>query len=766
MAERRMTIKERSSLANGLKSSEAREGILWSCDVIILSPVKPRRQNSHFKQTFSDLRPMIVSILRSGRVLTREILKKDFYAKTRVWDLFIAVGCFLQLLRSAERNRPARTLAATPFYNYYHYDIYRQNIMMKLPIVFALLLVLALSLPALAQDGAVDLTARCETFDATIAPLCTGRIKNTASVFATDKWTQQALYDHIKMNLNLATIACGSDHTLNTLCNGAFKECIDVPVTGNLNGVPYGTISVFVSPCYKDCAETSTSCFQNVNSTCNGIYNDSNVVDFPVATNTFDLTSYGGPKYPVACLDINTVNSKGEVKCPAPLLTRPTNDTEGDTIRGYTYVGGSCIFPCPSPFFTNKQWQQFHDMVYIMGIISFICTSIILFTYAVLNRRYDRHAICIIFLSFSLWLIMLTDMVFIGVDYDLLCPEPGRFARQFDSGCASTGVIFQFAAVSAIMWWSTMSFDLWMVIKRIKGTKTYEKYYIIVINVIAIILTGIPAIKKQYGYGIGGLGCWILDNSWQNGVFWGPLTVCLLVGMVFIGLILKEVYDVVKRVDTGRTKTSRIIRYNLKPFIIVVLLFLQFSYLFVYHFWIQDNTPRFNDAMVEYVMCVTTGATDCVAKTIPFPAQFLYLFFLRLLGIEVLVLYGLNSRTKKIWANSFFFHNRFYHITFSFKTSMSSTHTSKDGASTQMRSTAHSISRGGRGGLENDSRRADMSFEVSEGNINNNEEFTNFENDTAKPEQVTRTPSRPRIMFHDDSVSEIVAEAPVVSEAP
>eukprot|EP01132_Coremiostelium_polycephalum_P006680 gene6680-8264_t len=343
-----------------------------------------------------------------------------------------------------------------------------------------------------------------------------------------------------------------------------------------------------------------------------------------------------------------------------PSHDQNSSDRYEDTRRGYQFVGDTlpCVFPCPSPFFDSFEWRQYEIMVKVVGVVSFVTSLIVIMTYGLLNKKYDRHTTGILFLSFALFLIMLTDVVFVDQGYELLCPEPGRFARQFDKGCAATGIIFQFGSVSSVLWWSTMAFDLWLAIRKIT-TKTYEKYYIVVLNSVALILTLVPIAGDQYAYGMAGLGCWIKDSNWANGVFWIPLSIFLFIGMVFIVLILYEIYKVVHAVHKNNKK--KLIEYNLKPFIIVVFIFVEFVYLFGYNIYLQRNKQNFIDEMERYVICLHMNPGNdkaCKANTIPFAAQFVFLFFLRILGVEVLIFYGINTRVKKIWKNSFVLNNR------------------------------------------------------------------------------------------------------------
>ncbi|GAM18572.1 hypothetical protein SAMD00019534_017470 [Acytostelium subglobosum LB1] len=438
----------------------------------------------------------------------------------------------------------------------------------------------------------------------------------------------------------------------------------------------YTVMSMYGSVCHKDCANIHSNCSLDGLLDCEEKYPNSNAVVFPEVANTYDLSYYGGPSsYSIPCLDINDIGSNRteQFTCPSPLIGRNSTGRQRqiDEENGYIFVGDAmpCVFPCPAPIFSMHKWGIFKSTVEITATISFICTTIVLFTYAVLNKDYDRHAICIIGISFGLWTSNIANMIFFNAGWELQCPEPGRQGVQSDRRCAAQGVLFQFGIVTAILWWSTMAFDIWLVLRRVK-TRSYHKYYIVVITLISVFLTVLPAGMNKYTSTFGGIGCWIGDYNYANGVFWGPLTIFLLVGIVFIILILYEVFNVVKRVDTGKKKSIRLIRYNLKPFLIILLVSVEFISMFCYHFYLQGIKSTVIDKMIVWVTCLLAGGGDqCVLNPIPFGAQFMYYFFLRLIGIEMLLFYGISGRAKQIWVTSFLFHNRFYSINLSLSSS-------------------------------------------------------------------------------------------------
>ncbi|EGC30844.1 hypothetical protein DICPUDRAFT_99405 [Dictyostelium purpureum] len=351
--------------------------------------------------------------------------------------------------------------------------------------------------------------------------------------------------------------------------------------------------------------------------------------------------------------------------CPQPLLYRNTTNREKDIESGFEFVGDTnCVLPCPSPLFTTKQWDSFFLMSLVLGSISMFASLFLIITYSPLvNRNHTRHTIGILSMFIGIFFIMVSDgrqLWDIELGNEKYCPEPGRYARQSDTKCLTTGLFFQFGCVSAILWWSTLAFDLWITIakKRIT-TRKQIIYYIVALNAVAIVLTFGPIVKKQYGFGQAAIGCWMLDLKYQYGFFWVPLGICLSIGSVFIGLILYEIYkisDIVKK---------KYLRKHIKPLCLIVLMCIEFFYMFIYYSYVTANQSKYNKSMTEYIECLMINAANqpgtykCDLKTISPSAQFTFLFALRLMGLEGMIFYGFTRQTKKIWKKSYWFNNSY-----------------------------------------------------------------------------------------------------------
>ncbi|EAL65938.1 G-protein-coupled receptor family protein [Dictyostelium discoideum AX4] len=351
--------------------------------------------------------------------------------------------------------------------------------------------------------------------------------------------------------------------------------------------------------------------------------------------------------------------------CPSPLIYKNSTDRISDINRGYQFIGETnCVQPCPSLVYSESDWKNFFDASLYGGAISIFCSLFLLITYSPLvNNKHNRHTISIMFLFSGIFIMLASNgRVFWNNNegyFDRICPEKGRFARQSDRYCLAMGIFYQFGCLTGMMWWTTLSVDVWMTIKKIKISNRQIFYYACIVNFLAIFLTFIPIARDQYGASNFGIGCWILGLWDQVFGFWAPLGICLTIGCIFITLIMYEIYKA-----TGQIKKKLLLKYY-KPLVLIILMFFEFFYMFIFITYIIDHRNKYNDEVAEYIVCILINSGNpnydeiCkIKRSIPPAAQFLFFLFSRLMGFEGVIFYGLTNQTKRIWLRSFWFNNR------------------------------------------------------------------------------------------------------------
>ncbi|KAK5583698.1 hypothetical protein RB653_005296 [Dictyostelium firmibasis] len=352
------------------------------------------------------------------------------------------------------------------------------------------------------------------------------------------------------------------------------------------------------------------------------------------------------------------------LQCRGDLIYRNVTNRIEDEKIGFNFVEyngtyQSCVIPCPSPFFTIQKWNEFLNMSLVMGTISFFCGLFLLVTYSpIVNKTHNRHTIGVMCMSFGVCLAMCSDMWNFGSNFNdkSICPSPGQYLTTSNARCLSSGIFLQFGGVFGFLNWTLLSFDLYMNIKGII-TKNYDKYYVIGALIISIIFTFVPIVNDQYSMSYIGLGCWLGSAMYQLIFFWILLSICLIVSSVFIILILKEVYVIIK---LSKQKTS--LKGNIRPLLCISITGFAFFYMFFYYISIVVKGDYYERILNEYTDCLmdpTKDVSECESPRMSQASEFVFLLCLRLLGIGAFIFYGINKKVKKIWLKSYWFNNSF-----------------------------------------------------------------------------------------------------------
>eukprot|EP01133_Synstelium_polycarpum_P010215 gene10215-11901_t len=175
----------------------------------------------------------------------------------------------------------------------------------------------------------IDPSARCQVYEN--FDICRGRLANPYSIYVPGGDTQLYLYQQLYSLLTFSMTQgddCYNNHTINLLCNQAFKECIDVPMDDKRGT----SLSVFVSICRDSCEVANMGC---------GLSTDCDATDhkgidhFPSRLNQFDLSPYGLRSIPVKCLGIT--DSDADPNAPTP-SAKPSGDPTSSTTTTTSYV--------------------------------------------------------------------------------------------------------------------------------------------------------------------------------------------------------------------------------------------------------------------------------------------------------------------------------------------------------------------------------------------------------------------------------------------
>ncbi|EGG22800.1 G-protein-coupled receptor family protein [Cavenderia fasciculata] len=530
-----------------------------------------------------------------------------------------------------------------------------------------------------AQDyHPVDPTGRCEKYigDPVDTPLCQGLLANADSVYVNSTASQSDLQTQalqFKLILDFGgSDQCKVQNTYKTLCALFFMECIEYQVPNT------STVLAFPKfPCSANCYNTTELCQIPTNLLdCSSkvIGGGYNFTLFPLESALYNLTSFGGDtNHSVTCQNPNLINSNTTFGlCPFPLVEHPTDDQERSTYEGYIYISNisSCVAPCPSPLFKPQIWTNIFTMGDILSFLSFFATIFLIITYGILNpkiTRFDKINLCV--MSAACGVALAGVIQAINGTQDSLCPEPGRSASPIDDLCLTTGFILHVSALYVVTWWCIMAFEVWFAIKTVGAKKReFFKYYCIGTSLISWIFPIATISAKEYHAGPGNVFCWIWSSKYRNIFFWGPLGVFLFAGTIFLILLIREIYIIVS-IKISKMDQSRwnILKMEVKPIGSLVAYYTILLYLFAYDQYIVSAQHEYFASIPQYFACLTNPKTtdpeqECLVLGPSVAGVGFFVFCIRIFGFFSFLLYGLSSRTKKIWSQSIVFNNKIVKI--------------------------------------------------------------------------------------------------------
>ncbi|KYR02616.1 G-protein-coupled receptor family protein [Tieghemostelium lacteum] len=537
---------------------------------------------------------------------------------------------------------------------------------MKINLLFSIFCFLVLFVNSIKsqQDVIYDPNATCEIYNGD--PTC-DQFLATKSIYIPSGYNQSYYINQVKETSGLLPSFGGkecleSSTTYTNLCSFFLVGCIQFQTSTNV------TVSLPKRTCRSSCQYSLDLCtIPDIVYSCESV-NSKGTYLYPITNQIYDLTAYGGNSSTIVqCLDpvsiVGNFTLNTTASCPAPLLYHETTDREADKKRGYYFTSdnSNCVLDCLAPIFTKKEWKLLFDESAVLSILSTFLCLFLLITYAIINQKKSQFDYQFSIFISGVFLMSLSGMVTgIAGPQKSFCPEPGRIAINSDAICGSTGFLFQFGLTFAIMWFGIMSFEIFWSVKFMNKPLHFLKYYIIVTLILSTLFSTIPYNNVGIQYARGTVLCWIRGSAYQTALMWVPMGIVLTVATICILLVCLEIYRILK--STGR---GGIIKLQLKPFLMIFLIYFSFVYMFIFEFYMRKQTDIYYSKIPDYANCLAReniegGNPDSCRLAGPTLALMgSYVYFLRIFGTYCFLLYGISSKTKRIWLKSKFFNNSY-----------------------------------------------------------------------------------------------------------
>ncbi|EGC28790.1 hypothetical protein DICPUDRAFT_85139 [Dictyostelium purpureum] len=515
----------------------------------------------------------------------------------------------------------------------------------------------------------LDPNGSCQTYIGDLQnQLCNGFLVNPNSVYINSTSTQEEIRNFgylVRLAINIRPVeSCkNSSDTYKFLCSYLFPECAEYtdPITKKTYAYP-------LLPCNDNCVSMTKTCqISSSRINCNmkeTVIVDGTNVSFPYFPK--NSTSYGinAPTFSDSCINTTNIVSQNTTiqKCYPPLVYHVTKDQVYDESIGYIFPSpnSSCVVNCPAPLYYPNQWRNLFKLSDVLSILSCILTLFLVITLGVINPKLSRFDKINVALLTSIFCQSFSGalLTFNGTE-KTLCPEPGRFASHIDGVCVASAFILHGTSLLVVQWWCIMSFEIWFTIFQV-GRKQKDRfiYYLISTIIIAWIPPIVAISNSQYTGGPQMPFCWMNNFNYQRFSFWLPLGIFLCGGGIFLILLIREIYIIISSATDSKKKSRvKLLKMELKPMISLVMYFSILLYLFIYDQWVNNHKHIYTDSIPDYGLCIAQSQdpSKCLLKAPDIAGFGYFIYSIRVFGIYAFLIYGLSSRTFKIWQANYLF---------------------------------------------------------------------------------------------------------------
>ncbi len=242
--------------------------------------------------------------------------------------------------------------------------------------------------------------------------------------------------------------------------------------------------------------------------------------------------------------------------------------------------GTGCALTCPGPLNTPSEYDTMMRIAWILSTLGTVAGIYMLLTYTIFEKkRKQLLTLSLIFKSFVLSAIFTVQAITYPQMEDRFCLDPTTPYDQHDVGlCVVQGVAIGYFPFSIVCWWLCLAFDIRLKsIKQRKNIGHYYKYYFIFSTFLPLLVNVIPRLMwGVVGYKIGSPFC---NNASQISSirYWGtlyiPIAICIVFGLVIMGLLLHAMFKSVVNSKTG-TSSGTMKRF-LRPILFIIVFMLK-----------------------------------------------------------------------------------------------------------------------------------------------------------------------------------------------
>eukprot|EP00298_Acanthocystis_sp_HF-20_P003147 c13519_g1_i1.p1 GENE.c13519_g1_i1~~c13519_g1_i1.p1 ORF type:complete len:585 (+),score=178.51 c13519_g1_i1:32-1786(+) len=275
----------------------------------------------------------------------------------------------------------------------------------------------------------------------------------------------------------------------------------------------------------------------------------------------------------------------------------------------------ACQAPCPTPVYSDKQFDLILLILNILNSISFSLLAIVIITWSILKERliFPRNLIYGQALAIFIFHISFLIGEFNGSHKEIWCLNKYKSADQFHFLCGFQGTLLLYSAKSCVCWWLVILFNCYKMIGR--GNSHMDLW----ITKYILFGFGYPAIApiialstNKIGYSTGAIWCFVssdLSGTWQYGLFYGDLSILIFIGFCFgvaTIILIRRHNEVVKAMNQSFSANNIAVfdRFTMKLGFLMFWVFCQAILTLSFRADISTRDASIRSSIQEWAVCV------------------------------------------------------------------------------------------------------------------------------------------------------------------
>lgn len=318
--------------------------------------------------------------------------------------------------------------------------------------------------------------------------------------------------------------------------------------------------------------------------------------------------SPNSPLYIPANNNTDTANVLETLTCPDPLVI-PDNRETAEVLNG-----GSCAVPCPVYLYDKDVYLRGNDILLGLSFISLVLLSFQIATFLVFPHA--RKKIYNLLFTIDLWIVSVAFFFTIAVKN-----SKNSYGPFWESGCVDNAApnnrgwcLFQaicifFGGFSAVCWWFLQALDLYLQIwwhanRWSSQTKQIQKYAYFGWGY------GYPLLMLIICAGLGKLGngqngvpyCFITDNNLSWIIFYAPIGVMSVTGLLLMFLIISAIFKTSQA--TGAHKKRGAYLIYIRPLFFVITFLFVWIFIFSYRLNEEAKLDSYKEDGKKFATCL------------------------------------------------------------------------------------------------------------------------------------------------------------------